>query len=103
MPSDSPHATAIGGTAILNLVGGTGTETVGWRDTVTYISLAGVFDPHEVLSLVGGGESLYFAKLSWQKSLPGTGRQTLDISALADPYTGVPIVLTNGTQLAGGH
>jgi subtilase family serine protease len=101
VPADSPHATAIGGTAILNVVGGTGTETVGWGDTVTYISLAGVLDPPQVLGLVGGGgggESLYFAKPSWQKSLPGTGRQTPDISALADPYTGVPIVLTNGTQ-----
>ena len=79
----------------------TGTETVGWGDTVTYINLAGVLDPPEVLGLVGGGggsESLYFAKPAWQKSLPGTGRQTPDDSALADPYTGVPIVLTNGTQ-----
>jgi subtilase family serine protease len=101
VPSDSPHATAVGGTAILNSVGGTGTETVGWGDIVTYINLAGVLDPPEVLGLVGGGgggESLYFSKPAWQKSLPGTGRHTPDISALADPYTGVPIVLTNGTQ-----
>jgi subtilase family serine protease len=35
-----------------------------------------------------------------QKSLPGKGRQTPDISALADPYTGVPIVITsNGKQV----
>lgn len=102
VPSNSPHATAVGGTAIVNVVGGSDTETLGWGDTVTYISLGSVVDPPEVLGLVGGGgggESLYFAKPSWQKSLPGTGRQTPDISALADPYTGVPIVLTvNGKQ-----
>ncbi|MBB6145047.1 subtilase family serine protease [Silvibacterium bohemicum] len=101
VPSDSPHATAVGGTAILNIVGGTGTEPVGWGDTVTYVSAGGVLDPPEVLGLVGGsggGESLFFSKPSWQKSLPGTGRQTPDVSALADPYTGVPIVITSGSQ-----
>ena len=47
----------------------------------------------------GGGESVFFPKPSWQKDLPGTGRQVPDVSALADPYTGVPIVVTqNGMQ-----
>ena len=85
VPSDSPHATAVGGTAILNKVGASGTETVGWGDTVVYLSAGGVLDPPSPLGLVGGGgggESLYFAKPSWQKSLPGKGRQTPDISAL---------------------
>ena len=103
VPSDSPHATAVGGTAILNKVGSSGTETVGWGDTVVYLSAGGVLDPPSPLGLVGGGgggESLYFAKPAWQKSLPGNGRQTPDISALADPYTGVPIVITsNGKQV----
>ncbi len=31
------------------------------------------------------------------KGLPGSGRQTPDISALSDPYTGVPIVITDTT------
>ena len=43
----------------------------------------------------GGGESVFWPKPAWQKSLPGKGRQTPDISALSDPYTGVPIVITN--------
>jgi subtilase family serine protease len=97
VPSDAPHATAVGGTAILNQVGGSGTVPVGWGDTVTFLGADGALDPPEVLGLVGGGgggESLYFPKPAWQKSLPGTGRQTPDVSALADPYTGVPIVLT---------
>jgi subtilase family serine protease len=42
----------------------------------------------------GGGESLHFAKPSWQKELRGTGRQVPDVSALADPNTGFVIVYT---------
>jgi subtilase family serine protease len=101
VPSDSPHATAVGGTSILNVVGGSGTQTLGWGDTVSFLNLGGVLDPPEPLGFLGGaggGESLYFAKPSWQKALPGSGRQTPDVSALADPYTGVPIVITSGTQ-----
>jgi subtilase family serine protease len=103
VPSNSPHATAVGGTAIFNKVGASGTETLGWGDTVVYVNAGGVLDPPSPLGLVGGGgggESLFFAKPSWQKALPGKGRQTPDISALADPYTGVPIVITsNGQQV----
>jgi subtilase family serine protease len=103
VPSDSPHGTAVGGTAILNKVGSSGYFPVGWGDDLTYLSFGdGPLDPPEFFGFLGGaggGESLYFAKPSWQKKLAGTGRQTPDVSALADPYTGVPIVLTsNGTQ-----
>ena len=103
VPSVSPHGTAIGGTAILNQVNGSGHQTLGWGDDVVYLYGGGVFDPPLTYGLVGGGgggESIYFPKPSWQKNLPGTGRQTPDISALADPYTGVPIVITsNGQQV----
>ena len=55
--------------------------------------------PQPFFGGAGGGESIFFPKPSWQKKLPGTGRQVPDISALADPYTGVPIVVTqDGTQ-----
>jgi subtilase family serine protease len=99
VPSNSPHATAVGGTAILNKVHGSGNETLGWGDSFVEINNSGVLDPPAPLPFVGGGgggESIYFSKPSWQKGLPGTGRQTPDVSALADPYTGVPIVLTEG-------
>lgn len=99
VPSNSPHATAVGGTAILNKVRGSGYETLGWGDSFVEINDSGVLDPPAPLPFVGGsggGESIYFPKPSWQKNLPGTGRQTPDVSALADPYTGVPIVLTEG-------
>lgn len=100
VPSDSPHATAVGGTSILNVVGGSGTVPTGWGTSLTFLADNGVLDPPQPYGLLfgsGGGESIYWPKPSWQASLPGTGRQTPDISALADPYTGVPVVLTSGT------
>jgi subtilase family serine protease len=102
VPSDAPHATSVGGTSILNDLSNPGsTITTSWGDTWVYLESAGVVnDPPAPYGLVfggGGGESVYWPKPSWQKSLPGTGRETPDVSALADPYTGFPIVVTSGT------
>ena len=100
VPSVAPHATAVGGTAILNRLGSSAFDHVGWGDSLTLLQSGGqVFDPPLAFGFLGGGgggESTYFAKPAWQRSLPGTGRQTPDVSALADPYTGVPIVVTSG-------
>jgi subtilase family serine protease len=100
LPSDAPHATAVGGTSILN--DGTGLRLTGWGDVQVLLEDGAVEDPPEVFGFeggAGGGESIYFPKPTWQASLSGPGRQTLDVSALADPYTGVPIVLTqDGVQ-----
>ena len=97
VPSVAPHATAVGGTAILNKVGRTGRQTTSWGDQLIYVAGGGPVDPPGSISQFGGGggggESLFWPKPAWQQSLPGTGRQTPDISALADPYTGVPIVV----------
>jgi subtilase family serine protease len=102
VPSNNPWATAVGGTTVLNSNTGGGRTELGWGNNATYINSYGPFDPPLVLGFLGGaggGESLYFAKPSWQSKLPGSGRQVPDVSALADPYTGVPIVLTeDGTQ-----
>jgi subtilase family serine protease len=97
VPSNNPYATAVGGTSILNSNTGSGFWEVGWGDDFSLIAAGGVQDPPEPLGFfggAGGGESIYFAKPWWQSKLPGAGRQVPDISALADPYTGVPIVLT---------
>ncbi len=102
VPSDAPHATAIGGTAILNQPGGN-YRSVGWGDVFQTLDIPGVAvtDPSSYSSYDyfyaggGGGESVYFAKPTWQAALPGTGRQTPDVSALADPYTGFPIVVSS--------
>jgi subtilase family serine protease len=102
VPSVAPHATAVGGTSILNDVKNPGsTITTSWGDTWVYLaSDSEVSDPPQtgdfgLFGGGGGGESVFWPKPSWQKSLPGTGRQTPDVSALADPYTGVAIVLTS--------
>jgi subtilase family serine protease len=100
VPSVAPHATAVGGTSILNDVNHPGsTITTSWGDTLSYLAAGGPVDPPEPLGLIGGGgggQSIFFAKPSWQAKLPGKGRQTPDVSALADPYTGVVIVVTSG-------
>jgi len=103
VPSNSPYATGVGGTAILNNPSGSGFMEVGWGDNITYIADGGVLDPPQPLGFLvggaGGGESTYYAKPAWQSKLLGTGRQSPDVSALADPYTGVPLVVTqSGTQ-----
>jgi subtilase family serine protease len=99
VPANSPHATAVGGTSILNNPNGSGYETLGWGSSFVLLNNQGVQDPPSPYPAYfggsGGGESAYFPKPSWQASLPGTGRQTPDVSALADPYTGVPIVVTS--------
>ena len=102
VPSVAPHATAVGGTSILNDPNNPGgTLTTSWGDTVVFLESGGfVYDPPAGLGLLGGGgggESVFWPKPKWQSALPGTGRQTPDVSALADPYTGVPIVVTSGT------
>jgi subtilase family serine protease len=104
VPSDAPHATSVGGTSILNDVNNPGsTITTSWGDTLTNVEAdpGTVYDPPSVVGLYaggGGGESVFWKKPAWQSSLPGTGRQTPDVSALADPFTGVPIVVTVGKK-----
>jgi subtilase family serine protease len=97
VPSNSPFATAVGGTSILNDPEASTQTVTGWGNNAVAIAMAGVADPPIQLGFqggAGGGESVHFAKPSWQKDLPGTGRQVPDVSALADPYTGFAIVYT---------
>lgn len=103
VPSVDPHATSVGGTTVLNDISHPGsTVTTSWGDVVTYLEAGGfVEDPPFVLGLLGGGgggESVFWPKPSWQSALPGKGRQTPDVSALSDPYSGVPIVISVGSE-----
>jgi subtilase family serine protease len=104
LPSNSPYATAVGGTTILNDPAGSDQIVAGWGNNAVYLDSYGPFDPPLQVGFLGGaggGESVFFTKPSWQKSLPGKGRQVPDVSALADPYTGFAIVYTvQGTQYA---
>jgi subtilase family serine protease len=111
-PATSAYVTAIGGTSIGIPNGTTNGAEVGWGNNGAILSFAvdGVLDPPLELGSLGGsggGESTFIAKPSWQKSFTGTGRQEPDISALADPYTGVvfvefgqPLAGIGGTSLA---
>jgi subtilase family serine protease len=96
VPSNSPWATAVGGTSILNNPNGGSDIVTGWGNDIAYVSDFGVFDPPfgYFFGGAGGGESQFFSKPSWQHALPGTGRQVPDVSALADPNTGFSIVFT---------
>jgi subtilase family serine protease len=101
VPSNSPYATAVGGTSILNDPGSSTHTVAGWGNNAVYIAMDGAADPPIKLGFqggAGGGESRYYAKPSWQKDLPGTGRQVPDVSALADPYTGFAIVYTSAGE-----
>ena len=104
-PASSPYATSIGGTSIGIPNGTTNGAEVGWGNNAAYLSfgLNAVLDPPLGLGFLGGaggGTSTFFSKPSWQSALSGTARQSPDIAALADPYTGVVFVM-DGTPLAG--
>ncbi len=103
VPSDAPHATAVGGTALVNVPGKASFLSLGWGDDFDYVVVGSPVDPPNgpdyefFVGGGGGGESVFWPKPLWQQSLPGSGRQTPDVSALSDPYTGVPIVITDPT------
>jgi len=98
IPADSPFATGIGGTA-LNVPSDTGPVESAWGNTMTFIGdINGIAIPPGFQGFKqggGGGESAYLEKPRWQRQLVGTGRQLPDISAIADPFTGVVIVTPN--------
>jgi subtilase family serine protease len=96
IPSNSPYATAVGGTSILNDPYGNGKIVTGWGNSLVYLVDGYVLDPLEgyYYAGAGGGESTYFPKPWYQSGIHGFGRQVPDVSALADPYTGFPIIVT---------
>ncbi len=97
IPSDSPYATAVGGTSI-GIPSDNGAVETGWGLAVT--SLGATYQPYSVpdargtLQGSGGGESVFFAKPRFERSLHGAGRQVPDVAALADPQTGAIAVFT---------
>jgi subtilase family serine protease len=106
-PAASAFATSIGGTTI----GFPGTNVrsveIGWGNNLTFLSDYQdlLIDPPQVGGFnggSGGGESGFIAKPSWQSKLPGTGRQQPDISAVADPFTGVVVFADGYVEAVGG-
>lgn len=103
IPSNSPYATGVGGTSVLNNPYGGSQIVTGWGNNIVYLNDFGVLDPLEgyYFGGAGGGQSQFYAKPSWESELPGSWRKVPDVSALADPYTGFPIVITEGTEPTG--
>jgi subtilase family serine protease len=71
-PASSPHVTAVGGTSLR-----TSTNARGWSETVW--------------SGAGSGCSTTYAKPSWQHDASCSRRTVADVSAVADPNTGVAV------------
>ncbi|WP_369390746.1 peptidase S8 [Streptomyces sp. CG1] len=76
-PAASKYVTAVGGTSLK-----TASTTRGWTDTVW--------------SGAGSGCSAYDAKPSWQQDSGCANRTVADVSAVADPNTGVAVYDTYG-------
>ncbi|MDB5973008.1 MAG: peptidase [Hydrocarboniphaga sp.] len=71
-PASSPHVTAVGGTHLV-----TASNSRGWTETAW--------------SGAGSGCSTTYAKPSWQLDTGCTMRSLADVSAVADPNTGVAV------------
>ena len=106
-PADAPYVTAVGGTSIAVDPTGSQTLTTGWGNNVNVMSTfpVGIAVPPTAgthfYAGSGGGTSTYFAKPGFQGKLAGSGRQVPDVSALADPFTGVEIVISDDTGAQG--
>lgn len=107
VPADLPWATGVGGVSLaLNSDNSIAFQT-GWETHLSVLDSGGnIYDPPRPYNFYGfyggsgGGPSAYFAKPAFQKVLvPGKYRQVPDIAWLADPFTGVALVITNPNQL----
>jgi len=78
-PASSAHVTAVGGTHLVR-----SSTTRGWTETVW--------------SGAGAGCSGLVAKPSWQHDASCTRRTVADVSAVADPNTGVAVRWTSGAS-----
>jgi subtilase family serine protease len=98
--ASSPYATAVGGTSLFLKSDNTINFQTGWGLNVTRIADVAP-NPPTVPPLQigfeeggGGGVSTYFAKPAFQAGLTGDFRLLPDVSMLADPQTGIEIVVT---------
>jgi uncharacterized protein YjdB len=84
-PSSCPYLTAVGGTTLTspNYIYDSSTTEIAW-------------------SSGGGGISIKFPKPTYQNALTVTGRSIPDIAAVADPNTGIVMILNNSTVIIGG-
>jgi subtilase family serine protease len=110
VPASSPYATAVGGTSLFLHSSNAIQLQTGWGNNETRLSYPTPnppYDPPLQLGFIygaGGGQSVAFARPSYQSALTaaGKGRLIPDISYVADPYTGVNIFISGGVEVIGG-
>lgn len=103
MPADLPYATGVGGVSLaLNSDNSIAFQTdwEGWQSLMFALGQVEYPSPRTTSPSEGaaGGPSVFFSKPSFQKGVPGKWRQEPDISWLADPLTGVVMVVTQPSQ-----
>jgi subtilase family serine protease len=100
MPASAPYATGIGGTSLFLNSNNSIQFQTGWGNNETRLSYPDPnppYDPPLHLGFVfgaGGGTSAIWPKPAYQKSLGGSNRKVPDISYIADPYTGVNVIIS---------
>jgi subtilase family serine protease len=102
MPANLPYATGVGGVSLaLNSDNSIAFQT-GWETYGSILIAADAINdppqPQFFLYGSGGGPSSFFSKPSFQKKVPGQFRQVPDVSWLADPRTGVAVLITEPDQ-----
>jgi len=92
-PASSPHVIAVGGTRLLSEQ-----PSGSWRSETVWNDGGEGAGGKEGLGAGGGGCSLFFAAAPWQQHVSdwssvgcGSNRAVADVSADADPYTGVAV------------
>jgi subtilase family serine protease len=109
MPASSPYATAVGGTSLFLNKGYSVNTQTGWGNNLTrianYATSGDIGQPPIIPPLfegfyagAGGGASAVWPLPAFQSSLGGTARQVPDISMIADPFTGVEVIYTEGGE-----
>jgi subtilase family serine protease len=99
-PATDVYATGVGGVSVFLNSDRTMKFQTGWGNN--YTRIAGYPPNPPIIPPInfgniggaGGGPSVFFSKPSYQSKLPGKFRQTPDVSWVADPYTGVEIIIT---------
>jgi len=103
-PASSPYVTAVGGTSLSRV--STSTNPRGWSETVWGSSSGGgLLGLLGASSGTGSGCSAYEPKPTWQKDTGCSKRTVADVSAVADPATGLAVYDTygqNGWLVVGG-
>jgi hypothetical protein len=99
-PASSPHVVAVGGTR-LNL----NASTKAWESETVWNDGGFAGGAFKGSGAGGGGCSVPFVAPAWQQSLPnwssvgcGSSRAVADISADADPYTGIAVYDSTETE-----